>query len=231
MMTFKPSRTTAAFALATLAIVLAGGVAVASNMGFKMNMALVVTSGGAPPATGANWVSIPYNNPYGTAGGFCTQTGLPSVFPNQAQITVVNPNTNGPTSANCGTPAANSLAIGGNCLAFRIQGATVPASIIVVGSHNPTQTCTVPAFTATTGEYWLSVPYHTTAVTIADLCAQGGLSSTFPNQAVLTTINPTNNSVTNASCGTPAAGAANLVLGRAVRIHEKAQKIFTPAHF
>jgi len=120
------------------------------------------------------------------------------------------------------------------CLGFRVKGGTVPSSIIIVGSHNPTLTCNVPTFTTTTGDYWFGVPYHTTAVTVADLCVQGGFPSTFPSQAQLTMINPATNVATNANCGTAAAGTTNLVLGRGVRIHlptATGAKSFIPAHF
>jgi len=75
MMRFRPSRLTLAVVLAAATILAAGGAAVASNMGFKMNKGL--TEGPTnQPGKGEMWTSIPFNNPYGSAAGFCTQTGL-----------------------------------------------------------------------------------------------------------------------------------------------------------
>src|SRR5213594_1155923 len=63
MTRIKTMRSAVAVLLAAALILAAGGAAVASNMGFKLNMALAAAGAGA---VGDNWVSIPYNNPYTT---------------------------------------------------------------------------------------------------------------------------------------------------------------------
>src|SRR5213594_2966604 len=77
MIRFKPSRLTVAIALSAVVIVLAGGGAVASNMGFKMNKALFGRAGGQASPIGDNWVSLPYNKPYSCYSDLCAQAGLP----------------------------------------------------------------------------------------------------------------------------------------------------------
>ena len=78
MIRFKPSRLTAAIALSAVVIVLAGGGAVASNMGFKMNKALFGRAAGQASPVGDNWVSLPYNKPYSCYSDLCTQAALPN---------------------------------------------------------------------------------------------------------------------------------------------------------
>src|SRR5712672_2296659 len=89
----------------TAMTLLAGGMAVASNTGFKINKSLApaLPSPGNPQA-GNNWLSIPYFNPYGNFGAFCTQVGLVSSGLTKATAVVVDPVT-GVTSApvQCGT--------------------------------------------------------------------------------------------------------------------------------
>ena len=165
--------------------------------------------------------------------GFCS--GAPATF------CTVCCDTSLAAPFNCAT------APGGTCPAGAVDtcgasGPCVARSHIKVGSHNPTQAVSVPRFcsaagnpagcTGAQGELWFSVPYHTTAVTAADLCAQGGLKTTIP-QTLITRRRADTGQALNANCGTPAASALNLVLGEAIRIHETdpAGKTFVPAHF
>src|SRR5437867_4245170 len=75
MLRFKPTRLSVAVALAAVVILVAGGASVASNMGFKLNKPLVVQALDPFPG-GANWTSVPFNNPYTTINSFCLQAGL-----------------------------------------------------------------------------------------------------------------------------------------------------------
>jgi hypothetical protein len=239
----KSSRlTVVGIAVATL-IVVAGGIATASNMGFKLNRQIVL----APTVPGGllyrNWISMPYNQPYGNAGAFCTMTGLVSTgLVGRASVAQIPTGDTGiPTSVTCGSPAANTLLLipGAGLQVVQPSGTAAPSSIIIVGSHNPTLAITVPdaGTTTPTGNYWFSVPYHTTAVTINDLCISSGLTSTgLTGRAGITMLTNAQSASTgvptSVTCGTSAAAAANLELGTFVQIREPGgPKTFIPAHF
>jgi len=232
MIRLKSMRPTVAVLLAAVLIVAAGGVAVASNMGFKFNKPLVKIPAGAATQTGNNWTSVPYNNPYGTLGGFCTQTGLLSSGLTRTALTTKNYNTNneGFKTYSCGSTAAAAQAIlKGKMFQIRQPTATgATDSIIIVGSHDPAQAITIDKNL----DYWLSVPYHTTWVTTNDFCTQAGLTSTGITRASLTRLNPG----PPAAFQTVACGSAspyNLVLGEGLQVREpaKIQVTFIPAHY
>jgi hypothetical protein len=221
-----------AVVLIAAAMLVAGGVVTASNTGFKHNHALAQAGAGN---IGSNWTSIPYFNPYGNAGAFCNQTGLITSGGLRDTILDVNPATGAATSVSCGTAGANTLVLTpGRGIRIRRPTSVIgTTSIIIVGSHNPSLSITVPdSGTGAVGTLWFSVPYHTTAVTAADLCLSSGLTSSGGLRATIQRINPTTGAATTVSCGTAAAGTLNLVLGEAVAIREPNGPIsFIPAHF
>jgi len=223
----KSLRLSVAVVLAAAVILAAGGAAVASNMGFKMNRALV----GNTSTSGQNWVAFPYNNPYSTIKNFCTQSGLPAALTSTATITTINPVNNQPSTVTCFSAAAQLLPT--DCTGIRV---TLPpntvSSIIVVGSHNPTRSCALPANTAGSGQFWFNVPYHTTAVTARDLCQQMGLASSLTSTGQITRINAANNLADTRTCFSATSTGLNLVLGEAVRVlNPVAISSFVPAHF
>ena len=235
------SRLTVAVLAAALIIVVAGGFATASNMGFKLNKALSRPVTGGAADSGNNWLSIPFKNPYSGSpctisgvcyGAFCTQTALPALTTGLQDL---DPNTGTTTNFTCGTAAANSRAITPG-VGFRVRGNSVPASIIIVGSHDPAQVITLLATSATKpdqGNLWFAVPYHTTAVTAADLCTQAGMTAL---RATVRTVNASAGSGTTVTCGTATAGTLVLRLGEAARLRDSsivapAVKTFIPAHF
>jgi len=238
MIRLKSMRPTVAVVLAAVLIIAAGGAAVASNMGFKMNKPLVLVVTGQ---TGNNWTSMPFHGPYGTFNQFCVQTGLKTTLP-ATQLTVRNyrADTDGLRSCTCGftcnTDAYfNQALVSGKFIQIRAVTGT-PTSIIIVGSHNSGQSLTV-----TEGvHFWYSVPYHTTAVDTDQLCAQIGLTSTGIPKASVSRLNPGPPAAfQNTTCGN-AATKFNLVLGEGVQLFEAnpaAQlppiKVitFTPAHY
>ncbi len=275
MLKVRTARLSVAVLAVAAIIVVAGSVAIASNMGFKLNFAIQPTAS-LINAIGDNWTSIPYHNPYGTMGGLCSQIGLQSVIP-RARVTKVDQSTNAATNGDCGTAAANSIPLPLDGSAVRIRqrgvcsnsattfcnapavgcvspGTCVATSVIIVGSHDPVLPVAPKKFCAGgtgappagcpalgtcgagiacgTGEFWFEVPYHTTAVTMADLCLSAGLTSTIPRTR-LTRVRALDGVAVNGDCGTAAAAAVNLVLGEGVRIHEtNANKTpFVPAHF
>lgn len=247
MLKFKSIRMTVPVVLAAAIILLAGGGAVASNMGFKLNKPIV--NAALTSAVGDNWTSIPYNNPYGTFGGFCNQTGLRTVVGSAARISKINPANNSPTSATCGTAGANSVPLptdGTGILIEQPVNTAAPNSIIIVGSHDPAKnvsilpfcntTAAVPAYCATApvtgqGLFWASVPYHSTSVTFRDFCNQHNLSRTVSSTATLSRINATTGLPQTSTCFSGASTGINLVLGEALQIKEVAAKSFIPAHY
>lgn len=253
MMKHKASRLTVAVLAAAAVIVVAGSVATASNMGMKLNKALVTPLAGT--RSGDNWVSIPYNNPYysaancTTAAGvsclndFCVKTGLPlgTTF-----IDVPDQCSGLPSHIACGTTAAKSTALlqaaaTAPCIAqpvgVKVRGTAVPASIIIVGSHSSQQLHIEPtdpaALSPEKGAYWFPVPYHTTAVTANDLCTQAGLALGF---GTVDTVSASALVPTHVTCGSNAAKTTNLRLGEAARLRDSHVPFpgglnFTPAHF
>jgi len=228
----QKSHFTLAVVLVAAAMLVAGGVVTASNTGFKLNKPLAPSGLGQ---IGNNWTSIPYFNPYGNAGAFCNQTGLITSGGLRDTIADVNPATGATTTVTCGTAGANTLLITpGRGLRVRRPSTVVgTTSIIIVGSHNPSLSVSVPdSGLGSIGTLWFSVPYHTTAVTAADLCASSGLTSAGGLRATIGRLNPTTGATTTVSCGTAAAGTLSLVLGEAVAVREPNGPIsFIPAHF
>jgi hypothetical protein len=243
MTRLKSMRPTVAVLVAAILIVAAGGAAVASNMGFKMNKPLVRV-GDAPNAffTGIQYVSIPFHNPYGTINGFCLQTGLVSTGLTRTRIQAFNYTAPNQTlTCNCGNPAVAACAqalIPGKMLEIRQPSASVAGSansMIIVGSHN--SSIQIPVVELENVFY--SVPFHTTAVTALDLCNQIGLSSTGINRGTVERLKPNyvppEGPFQTYACGT--AGPFNLVLGEGVRIRQANNQAgiqtfsFNPAHY
>lgn len=226
MIRLNSSRLPVAVMLSAAVVLAVGGAAVASNMGFKMNKPLV----GNTATSGQNWVSFPYNNPYGTIKNMCTQTGLPSALASTAQVTVINPANNVATTATCF--AATTQPLPTNCTGVRIlvPNGTV-TNMIIVGSHDPAKSCSIPANSASSGQFWFNVPYHTTALTAKDLCNQIGLASTLASTGQLTRINATNNLADTRTCFSGTSTGLNLVLGESIRIINPSAVNFVPAHY
>jgi len=210
-------------------ILLAGSVAIGSNMGFKLNKPIVLAGAGQ---IGNNWTSIPYHNPYGNYGTFCTQTGLPSAGGNTAVLERLD----GVTPAFLTQTCADAIAAGGGLLLASGDGVRIrvpnvagnPTSIIIVGSHNPTLSIVVPASGAgQKGNKWFAVPYHTTAVTFNDICVQAGMTA-----GVAEGLNAATGVFVTKSCPSDDAKTANLVLGEFVRLRQPPAGVsFIPAHF
>lgn len=268
----RASRHGMKMALAALAAVVVmvsiGGVAMASNAGFKINM---------PFVPGENYVSLPYFNPYATAQDLCDALGLVNApAGNAASIRrFVSPCDTADTAV-CGTPAAATYSMAttgvacpdcvGQACPTDVRGqlfdlilpAGNPASGIIVGSHDPTLQLTLPSVESSIRQppigpggvgvaaaggvqrLFFSVPYHTTAVNIADLCTQLGLTlAPLSEAASVTVFQPAPQTIT---CGTPAAAGRALILGEGLRVNNNGCDpvtpsqcdgpiTFTPAHF
>jgi len=232
MLTQK-SRLTLAVALVVATMLIAGGAAVASNTGFKINMPLPVTVTGSPNV-GNTWVSLPYFNPYTNGQVLCTQLGLRATPPTAALLKI-DPATGVATPANCGAGAATFTWSQGQGVRIRnTAGAGAPTSAIIVGSHNPALSLAIPASgSGNVGNFWFAVPYHTTAITGQDLCNSIGLVSTGSpaTRGSLLRNNAATGSPTPGICGSTASNIT-LVLGEAIRLRQPGGLAsFTPAHF
>jgi hypothetical protein len=224
------SRLTLAVALVAATMLIAGGVAIASNTGFKINKPLAVRPANITSQVGNNWTAIPFFNPYANGAGICAQLGLASTG-TRATLLKIDPVGGAATNVLCGTPAANAFTwFQGQ--GIRIQnGGVAPTSAIIVGSHNPAATLTIPASgNGNIGNLWLGVPYHTTAVTAQNLCDSIGMNNA-GSRGTVGRLNAVSGAFTNVQCGTAAAGALNLVLGEAVRLRNPVAITFVPAHF
>jgi hypothetical protein len=233
----QKSRYIPAIALVAVMMLIAGGAAIASNTGFKANIALAPTIAGATnPEIGNNYLSLPYFNPYPFAAQLCAQLGLDSAGLDANLIRRID-DTGSVNNAICGSGAANTLAIvpGNGIIIRRVAGSTTPASVIIVGSHNPTLSITVPASSVAVVGKWFAVPYHTTAVTANDICLQAGMTTTPALQSGQAQVfNPVSGTPTTVQCGSASAIALNLTLGQAVRLRQtptSGPRTFVPAHF
>ena len=220
--------------LGTVLIAAAGGVAVGGNMAFRL-IKPIVFKGPAGSQIGSNWTSIPYLNPYPNVAAFCSMTGL-TMKPLPATVTNLNATTGLFSSPLCGSSAARTtMLIPG--MGIQIQQPNTPgarSSIVILGSHDPSLAITIPKAGSSgsqVGNYWFSVPYHTTAVTVRDLCIQAGLTSV-GTPATITRLNATTGLFSTPLCGSPAAATTNLVLGEFVQIRDPGgPKTFIPDHF
>jgi hypothetical protein len=239
MLLNRKSRLNLAVVLVAATMVIAGSAAIASNTGFKINKGLRLVQPTDTGSKGSNWVSVPYFNPYNNGTDFCTQTGLRgSPAGNTTLLAKVDPVTGSTQSVNCTAAGTFQITPG---LGIRIRPAAIvggianPSSIIIVGSHNPSLSLTIPKPGAgQIGTFWFSVPYHTTAVTAADLCASIGLTSTGPlNKGSVSRLDPNSGSTTIGTCGTSTATNLVLNLGEAVTLREilASPLTFVPAHF
>jgi hypothetical protein len=152
----------------------------------------------------------------------------------RAAIVKIDPATGLTTTGTCGQASANSFTWAvGQGVRIRNAGTGAPASAIMVGSHNPGASLTIPDSGAgNIGSFWFAVPYHTTAITAADLCTSAGLTSTGVARGSVGRLNAATGTFTTASCGQAAASSLVLVLGEAVRLREPNGPIsFVPSHF
>jgi len=215
------SRHSVLAALLVVAVILvAGSAAIASNAGFKFNMPITLLSGSGG-LQGHNWVSLPYFNPYASRNDLCSACGLTDF---SASITTIS-TAGAVNQQQCGAAAAPLVAGEGIRI---IQPAGGPSNCIIVGSHDPSLSINLPgpAASAGAGKFWFAVPYHATATTRNELCAQMGLSN---STSFLLSIDPATGSVNQQQCGF-APGA--IVLGQALQVSAfNGPLSFTPAHF
>jgi hypothetical protein len=234
-------------ALGVAAVMLvAGGIATASNVAFKANLAIELVPVSGTFFQGANRIALPFNHPYTSIDDFCDQTGLvcsdaggatPCALAgsNPASITVLNTDTASFVTKTCGF--GPDILKKGHGLEIRqpttggATPATPPTSIIVVGSHDPTFSIDMNPIGATLqeGNYWFPTPYHTTAANVAELCTSSGLDPV----GTITILDPVSGAFFNCSCGSTCTAATLLELGRTITLRDTSGSphSFIPAHF
>lgn len=213
--------------------VISGGLTLGSNMGFKANYSVIVR-GDAP--AGDTWIALPFNNPYATASALCSQLGLTSTnaLADNATVARFDPVAGFDTFI-CGGLGAGFTVMdtGAECEGIKITE-TVARNVIVVGSHNPAQTCDIfgPRGSAPAGDNWVSLPLHTTSKTAAAICTEAGLTSTnaLADNATVARFDPTTGFDTFI-CGGLGSGFTP-VTGESIKITETAgPSTWLPSHY
>lgn len=190
-------------AVATVAILVIGIAAIASNMGFKIDISL--TGGGA-----YNWVSLPYYNSYTDAGSIFSDV------PNCTQVSRWDTTTGAFQTWN-GSRGTNFTVDEGEAYLVKVSSAS---NWIVVGSHDPSFALSLQAG----GAYnWVSVPYHTTATDA------GTLFSQIPNCSQVSRWDTASGSFQtwNGSRGTN----FGLTAGEGLLVKVSTASSWTPAHY
>lgn len=216
-----------AAALAMVLVAVLGDLAVASNMGFKMNKQIV---------KGTNLVALPFRTPTQTAQQLCAVFGKTTAATALAQFTGAgNPPSipaNSLQSYTCDQLTAG-FPLMNKGIGVRIVESTVAATGILVGSHIPGQSVTIPdAGTFPVGTVIYAYPYHTTNATARDICQNGALTTVAP-APLLTRYGPAGGVDATYTCDQTAAAGFPLRLGEGVQISGESNgpKVFVPSHF
>jgi hypothetical protein len=143
--------------LSLVAVFVAGGLVVASNMGFKYvpNWTIPVND---------YWISVSYNNQYSTADDICTDIGSTAT-----QLSRFDTPTGFRSDWTCGGPGDDFSIIAGEGYYLRVNASTTTS--VLVGS--PATSVTVPpgGWAATAlRDHLISIPYHTQATNAEDIC-------------------------------------------------------------
>ncbi|HKY30894.1 MAG TPA: hypothetical protein VJV23_00015 [Candidatus Polarisedimenticolia bacterium] len=207
-----------AAAVAMVLVAVVGDLAVASNMGFKLNKQLV---------RGTNLIAMPFRTPTQTAQQLCAVFGKTTAATSLAQF----------TGTAIQSYTCDQLTAGFNMInkgvGVRIIESTTAATGIIVGSHIPGQSVTIPdagAFPVGTIVY--AYPYHTTNVNSRDVCQNGALTTTAP-APLLTRFGPGGGVDATYTCDQTASPGFPLRLGEGIQIsgENNGPKVFVPSHF
>jgi hypothetical protein len=141
--------------LGLVLVLFLGGLVVASNMGFKW----------APTWSVVNtdyWISLPYRGTWSTAQDLC------DLVPNSTLVSRFDPSASVRTDWTC--PFGNNFGLTpGEGLFIRVSASSSP---VFVGSHDDELTIPAGGFTVTATDYFLAIPYHTTAAVADDICTE-----------------------------------------------------------
>jgi len=219
---------------ATMAVAMvAGGLAIGSNMGFKFNAQIVAGAGASPKFD--NWLSLPDNSPYVKANNVCTSLGLTATGANSTRGIVSRLTSSSGAFQNyiCGTSTLGAFTlVKGEAIKLR-NPLTINA--IVVGADDPSNTIPVQAGVGASPKFdnWISAPYHTTAVKASDLCTDMGLTATGVNSArgVVSRLTASSGAFQNYICGTSTLGAFAVTVGEGLKVRNNAAKSWLASHF
>ncbi len=213
----------------------AGGLVMASNMGFKINKQVYAGFILSAAPKRDNWVSIPYSNPYPDAKKLCVAAGAST---SGFTIVQINP-TSGTNLVNYPCSLSTVVALDPTRgIRIRNTGAT-PTNVVMVGSSNESQALptVLGGFVlsqAPKKDNWISVPYHTTWIKGEDVCVSMGMGS---GTGSVVRINPDPAAATNLishPCGNTTINNFSLVIGEAVSVRKTAAGDITgklPPHF
>lgn len=202
-------------AVAMVLVAGVGDLAVASNMGFKMNRQILV---------GNNLISLPFKTPVATAKDLCNVFGKTTAATSLTQFTGA-----ASQSFTCDQGTAG-FPITAKGIGVLIKETGSAATGILVGSHIPGQSVTIPdAGTFPVGTILYGYPYHSTNVNARDLCQDLGLSTTVP----VSVVRFAGAASSAYSCDQTASAGFPLVLGEAVLIQneQNGPKVAVPSHF
>jgi hypothetical protein len=216
-------------------LVLVAGALFASNMGFKLNYALIAAGGTIPEGgtsqTGTNTIALPYNPQTGitTASALYNDIGSAAVqniqrFNRDTDTFSLYAGTTGDFNLDPGEGYRIRMAVGGT------------TNYIIVGSHDPSLSIDLPApgdalpegGTSLTGTTYFGYPYHSTAATADDLATDIGSSN-------VQNIQQYNRATDTITLHSPGSGPGfTLVPGAAYQIRMKVGSgipAYTPSHY
>ena len=178
--------------------VFVAAVAIASNMGFKLNYNLVTNSAG----NNINWVSIPYFDNYTAAEDVCTDINTVDCAAGTASsILYFDTANNSFVGHTCGSSKNNFNIVAGSAYQIFV---TTSCTFKLVGSHDDSYDSTngVSFYSNATGNNinWISVPYHTQSALAEALCTE--INTNCANiVSSITYFDTANNSFVGHTCG------------------------------
>jgi len=223
----------------TMAVAMvAGGLAIGSNMGFKFNAQIVSGVGASPKLD--NWLSLPDNSPYVKANNVCTSLGLTATGANSNRgvVSRLISSTGGFANYTCGAATVGAFTlVKGEAIKIRNNVPLGPTiNSIVVGADDPSNTIPIQSGVGASPKFdnWVSVPYHTTAVKANDLCTDMGLTATGPNstRGVVSRLIASTGGFANYTCGAATVGAFAITVGEGIKVRNPSgAKSWLASHF
>jgi hypothetical protein len=150
------ARRSTIIALGLWAAFCASGLLLASNMGLMHRASFAL-------ADADYWLSLPYNSELQKAQDLCEAIG-----PEASRIAYFDSDSGLRVEWHC--PFGSNFDLRpGQGLFVRVSA---PAGAVLLGSHDQDVVVPEGGFTHVGRDYYLSIPYHTTATTADDLCGQ-----------------------------------------------------------
>ena len=207
------------------AVVVLAGLAMASNMGFKLNYTLQTNAAG----NNLNWVSLPYFNNYTVAEDVVTDVDGDCGAGTVSNVKKFDPYNNSYTTHFPGSSKNNFTIDTGISYGVKVSAS---CTWIIVGSHDdnydPGGSSSVNLILSGGGistDNWVSVPYHTTLSNAEDLC--GEIGSTASSVRMFDT---PNNSYTTHICGSTK-NKFSLTPGLGVAVRVSSNTSWHPSHY